>query len=220
MNKTYVSLDLETTGLDPQSDEIIEIGAVKFRGNEVVETFHTLVKPYRPLPYRIRILTGLIPQEVDAAPPLPVVLGDLVPFLGDLPIIGQSISFDISFLSEKGVSLLNPTYDTFELATILLPTLSDYSLSGVAEELGISHPLHHRALPDALMAKDVFLALLDRADALDTSIIAEVDRLTRGIDWSLAHLFRQIAEEKLKNTFSKGIESKLDGADFNLLGKE
>jgi DNA polymerase-3 subunit epsilon/ATP-dependent DNA helicase DinG len=215
MSEIFVSLDLETTGLDPQSDEIIEIGAVKFRGGEVVETFHTMVKPYRPLPYRIQVLTGITPREVDSAPPLAVVLGDLVSFLGDHPIIGQNVSFDLSFLSEKGVSLETQVYDTFELATILLPTLSDYRLSAVAEELGISFPIQHRALPDAMMAKEVFLALLDRAHDLDISIIAEIDRLTRGIDWPLARFFRQIAEEKLGDVFSQVGE-----LAFAVLGKE
>ena len=202
MDETFVSLDLETTGLDPSRDEIIEIGAVKFRGNEVVDTFHTMVKPYRPLPYRIQILTGLTPLDVEAAPPLAVVLGTLVSFLGNHPIIGQNAAFDLSFLSQKGVSLENRIYDTLELATILLPTLSDYRLSTIAEELGISSPIHHRALPDATTAKDVFLALLDKARALDTSIIAELDRLSDGIDWPPAHLFRQIAGEKLGDVFS------------------
>lgn len=203
MNKTYVSLDLETTGLDPRSDEIIEIGAVKFQGDKVLETFHALAKSRQPLPYRIQILTGITSQEVDAAPPLAVALGDLVSFLGDHPIVGQSISFDLGFLSENGVSLFNPTYDTFELATILLPTLSDYSLSAIAEELGIFHSIQHRALPDAIMAKDVFLALLDKAYSLNISIVAEIDRLARGTDWSPAHLFHQIVAERLGDVFSQ-----------------
>jgi len=214
MDETFVSLDLETTGLDPSSDEIIEIGAVKFRGDEVVDTFHTMVKAYRPLPYRIQILTGLTPRDVEAAPPLAVVLGTLVSFLSDHPIIGQSTAFDLGFLSQKGVSLENRIYDTLELATILLPTLPDYRLSTIAEELGISPSIHHRALPDATTAKDVFLALLDKARSLDTSIIAELDRLSEGIDWPLAHLFRQIAGEKLGDVFSATGE-----LAFNVLGQ-
>ena len=201
MDDTFVSLDLETTGLDPSRDEIIEIGAVKFRGNEVVDTFHTMVKPHRPLPYRIQILTGLTPRDVESAPPLAVVLGGLVSFLGNHPVIGQSAAFDLGFLSQKGVCLENRIYDTLELATILLPTLSDYRLSTIAEELGISCSIYHRALPDATTAKDVFLALLDKARALDTSIIAELDRLSEGIDWPVSHLFRQIAGEKLGDVF-------------------
>ena len=214
MDETLVSLDLETTGLDPTRDEIIEIGAVKFRGEKVVDTFHTMVKPYRPLPYGIQILTGLTPQEVEAAPPLAVVLGNLISFIGDHPIVGQSTTFDLGFLSEKGISLENKVYDTFELARILLPTLSDYRLSAIAVELGVSSPIHHRALPDATTAKDVFLALLDKAQGLDTSIIAELDRLSNGIDWPLAHLFRQISGEKLGDVFSPVGELEL-----NVLGQ-
>lgn len=216
MSETYVSLDLETTGLDPRSDEIIEIGAVKFEDQEVVETFHTLVKPYRSLPYRIQVLTGISQSEVDVATPLAVVLGDLIAFIGDHPIVGHSVAFDLSFLSEKGVSLSNPIYDTFELATILLPTLPDYSLAAVVEKLGISSPLQHRALPDAMAAKEVFLALLDKAHGLDLSIIAEINRLTRAIDWSLAPLFRQIERAKLKSAFSPESELRSEEVDLDI----
>ena len=196
MSTTYVSLDLETTGLDPRSDNIIEIGAVKFEGDVPIETFHTMVKPLRPVPYRVQLLTGISAEDVEDAPPAAVVLGDLVSFLGEHPIIGHNVPFDIAFLSAQGLDVANRTYDTFELATVLLPALSDYSLSGVADELGISYSTRHRALPDAEIAKDVFLALLGKAHALDLSIIAEIDRLTRGLDWSPAHLFRSIAEER------------------------
>jgi len=151
---------------------------------------------------------------VEAAPPLAVVLGNLVSFIGDHHIVGQSTAFDLGFLSEKGISLENRVYDTFELARILLPTLSDYRLSAIAAELGVFSPIHHRALPDATTAKDVFLALLDKAQGLDTSIIAELDRLSNGIDWPLAHLFRQISGEKLVDVFSPVGELEL-----NVLGQ-
>jgi predicted DnaQ family exonuclease/DinG family helicase len=214
MDETLVSLDLETTGLDPLSDEIIEIGAVKFRGAEVVDTFHTMVKPYRPLPYHIQILTGITPTELEAAPPLAVLIDDLVSFLGSHPVVGQNIAFDLAFLSEKGVIPENRAYDTFELASILLPTLSDYRLPTIADELGISPSIHHRALPDAITAKDVFVALLDKARSLDISIIAECDRLIGGLDWPPAHLFRQIAGEQPGDVFTPTGELAL-----NILGQ-
>ncbi|NOQ43480.1 MAG: DNA polymerase III subunit epsilon, partial [Dehalococcoidia bacterium] len=88
--ETFISLDLETTGLDSSSDDIIEIGAVKFCGDDVVDTFHTMVKSYSKLPYHIQILTGITNREVEAAPPLAAVLDALISFLGDYPIIGQS----------------------------------------------------------------------------------------------------------------------------------
>ena len=216
--ETCVALDLETTGLDPHSDEIIEMGAVRFRGAKVIETFHSLVNPYRPLPYRIQVLTGIEQSEVDAAPPLAVVLDDLVSFLGDRPIVGQSVAFDLSFLAEKGVALSNPVYDTHELAAILLPTLPDYSLAALTEELGIPFPVHHRALPDATAAKEVFLALLDKARGLPPSIIVEINRLIGATDWSLAPPFRQIeagmmAKSSPLKTEPRLEELKASGAD-------
>ena len=220
MKQTCVSLDLETTGLDPHSDEIIEVGAVKFQGREVVDTFHTLVKPYRLLPYRIQVLTGIAQEEVDAAPPLAVVMGDLLAFLGDYPIVGQSVSFDLSFLAEKGASLSNQVYDTFELATIMLPTLSEYSLAAVADRLGIPAPIQHRALPDATVAMEVLLALLNKARELDLSIVAEINRLTKAIDWSLAPLFGYIEREKLKDDLPRGIELDQGELEVNVRGQE
>jgi len=162
-----------------------------------------MVKSYSNLPYHIQILTGITNREVETAPPLAAVLDALISFLGDYPIIGQSVAFDLGFLSEKGVNFQNRIFDTFELATILLPTLPDYSLSAIAEVLGISPSINHRALPDATTAKDVFLALLDKARALDSSIIAELDRLSGEMDWPLAHLFRHISGEKLGDVFAQ-----------------
>jgi ATP-dependent DNA helicase DinG len=79
MDKTYVALDLEFTGLDPQRDEIIEIGMVRFRGDEVLETFSSLVNPGRPIPYKIQLLSGISPDEVRAAPSLQSLRGTILP---------------------------------------------------------------------------------------------------------------------------------------------
>ncbi|MDY6918158.1 MAG: helicase C-terminal domain-containing protein [Chloroflexota bacterium] len=201
MNITCVALDLETTGLDPRVDEIIEIGAVKFEGRSVLDTFQTLVKPAQALPYRIQLLTGITAAELEEAPSAPVALSELHDFLAGHPVVGQSISFDLDFLTEHGLGVPNPAYDTFELAAMLLPGLRDYSLSALADTLDVFYTTRHRALPDAMLAKDVFLALLDRARGLDLSVIAEVERLAKDIDWPPALLFRRIADEKTGDVF-------------------
>lgn len=200
MNQTYISLDLETTGLNSESDEIIEIGAIKFHGKQVIDTFHSLVNPKRPLPYRIQVLCGLSQSEVDAAPPFSALGDRLISFLETNLIIGHTISFDLSFLAQKGIRLTNTTYDTRELATIFLFQLSDYSLSSVAKHLGLPAP-QHRALPDAMAAKDLFLALLDRAYRLDLATIEELVRLAKKADWELGQLFREILGFKAKVPF-------------------
>jgi ATP-dependent DNA helicase DinG len=179
MNEVFVSLDLETTGLDPLNDEIIEVGAVKFRMDGVIDTYHSMVKPSRPIPYRIQILTGIKDSDLEKAPKLAVVLNELVAFLGDSTIIGQNIGFDLAFLAEKDISPRGQVYDVFELATIVMPVLPDYRLTTLAAELGVSSVQYHRALHDATAAKDVFLALLDKLRSFDPSIVAELDHMAQ-----------------------------------------
>ncbi|MBM4429678.1 MAG: 3'-5' exonuclease, partial [Chloroflexi bacterium] len=89
MRRTYVALDIETTGLDPDRDSIIEIGAVRFRVDSAspssrpaqsTDTWSTLINPGRPLPYKIQMLTGIKPQDVRRAPPLAAVIPALAAF--------------------------------------------------------------------------------------------------------------------------------------------
>ncbi|MFH1485462.1 MAG: exonuclease domain-containing protein, partial [Chloroflexota bacterium] len=196
MQYPFVSLDLETTGLDPETDQITEIGAVKFLGDDVIGTFETLVNPKQPIPYFIQVLTGIRPQEVDKAPSFSAIAEDLVSFIGLCPVVGQNVSFDLEFLSAKGIRLLNPVYDTYELSNILLPSLPEHGLSYLARLLEVStHPCH-RALADAVAAKDVFLALLAKASQLSPAILGELNQLTARLDWPLRHLFLSLEESK------------------------
>jgi len=192
-----VALDLETTGLDPESDRIIEIGAVKFfLGNECLETFHTLVNPQRPLPNRVRLITGITAEELESAPVFSSVAGQLLSFVGDHPIVGQNIGFDLDFLRAAGLSFSNTAYDVYELANILFPWLDDYSLQALARQLGIPCPVCHRALDDAATAKGVFLALLDRVAGLDLPVVAEVNRMTMASAWPWRPFF--LEAERIK----------------------
>ena len=178
INQTFIALDLETTGLDPETDQIIEIGVVKFQGDRNIDTFHTLVNPHCPIPYRVRWLTGITQAELETAPSIASVIPDLVLFAEDHPIVGQNISFDLSFLSAQNVRLSTTSYDAFEMANIVLPCIQDHSLSALALELGIPTPVQHRALSDAITAMGVFTALLDRITHLHPNVISELNRLT------------------------------------------
>jgi len=199
--QTYVSLDLETTGLNPETDVITEIAAVKFEGNTVVDTFHSLINPHRSIPYYIQQMCGIKQEEVDAAPDLSSVASDLKFFLGVHPLIGHNIAFDISFLSENGIRLSNPTYDTYELATIFLPNLSDYSLAGVARHFAYNYDFH-RALADAEAAKDVFIAVLELASKFSLEDIAEIEHLVSGTGMSLEMLLDDIKRLKALTAFA------------------
>jgi DNA polymerase-3 subunit epsilon/ATP-dependent DNA helicase DinG len=154
------------------------------------------------LPYRIQLLCGINQTELDNAPEFSNIASELISFLDTEPIVGHNISFDLNFLARKGVKPANPTYDTYELSTILLFQVSDYSLASLTKHLGLSTP-HHRALLDATATKELFVALLDRAYQLDIPTVEELVRLAEKADWQLGSLFREILKFKAKTAFSE-----------------
>ena len=93
---SIVALDIETTGLDPDKDAIIEIGAVRFNGRRVEDEWATLINPGRPIPPFIVQLTGITDQIVREAPPIRAVMSDLKDFIGDADILGHSVRFDLA----------------------------------------------------------------------------------------------------------------------------
>ena len=117
-DQIFVALDLETTGLDSAKDTIIEVGAVKFQGNDEVDVFQTFVNPGRNIPEFIQRLTGISPRQVDRAPFFSSVAGDLQAFLGNHPIVGHNIAFNLRFLESHGLPMSNPSHDTWDTVTI------------------------------------------------------------------------------------------------------
>ena len=209
MPPVYVALDLETTGLSPEHDAIIEIGAVRFRADRVLDTWSTLVNPRRPIPLKVQYLTGISQADVETAPPLTAALASLRGFVGEHAVVGHNISFDLAFLSRHGVLTQNPPLDTFELASILLPEAARYSLGALADRLGISLPTRHRALEDATATKDLFLALLERALEMDLEVLQEINRMAARSDWPLRHLFRDIERERARTAAAGTIREQL-----------
>jgi DNA polymerase-3 subunit epsilon/ATP-dependent DNA helicase DinG len=200
--RVYVSLDIETTGLDSERDEVLEIGAVRFKGDHIFDSFSTLINPGRPIPYKIQQLTGITPEDVADAPPITEILPRLSRFVGDSPIIGHNIGFDLGFMRRHQVLHKNLGVDTFELASILLPHASRFSLTALLEHLDI--PLlpedqAHRALDDARATQRLFEALLDQARRLDGRIVKEVARVSAKTKWSLAVVFRDLSRERRYN---------------------
>ena len=191
-----VALDLETTGLSPDSDEIIEVGAVRFQDDRVLDVFHSRVNPYRPLPRFIQELTGITQADVDSAPPFSAVAPGLEAFIGTSPIVGQNVDFDLGFLARKGLTFAGPVYDTREIASIFLPRLREYSLAYLASTLGIEHANPHRALDDADVTARVFYALVSRAMQLDAGLLSELARLYARARGRLAPLLHRLEQAR------------------------
>ena len=217
MNRTYVALDLETTGLDAERDTILEVGAVRFRtsfsnGNveaQVLDTWTTPVNPGRPIPIQVQHLTGITQEEVDSAPRFSEVLRPLRSFLGSHPLVGHNVSFDLSFLDSHRLSLNNPAVDTFELASILMPHAARYSLGKLGETLGLAHIGSHRALDDARATQALFVALLQLASELPMAVLQEINRLASRLDWAPRDVFRDVERGVARTAFGGGIGQQL-----------
>ena len=195
----YVALDLETTGLDSNRDTIIEIGAVKFQGEDEIDVFRTFVNPGRTIPEFVQRLTGISPRQVQRAPSFPSVAGELGEFIGAHPVIGHNIAFDLGFLASHGLPLDNPAYDTWDLASVVLPRTMRYSLKDLTSFLGVAHTEAHRALSDAQATRGVFLELLRRMAQLEPSLLTHVSNLATRSRWAIAPLLANLEGSKVSD---------------------
>ncbi|HVB65555.1 MAG TPA: helicase C-terminal domain-containing protein [Nitrolancea sp.] len=195
MSSVYVALDLEATGMDPERDEVIEIAAIKFRNDRVLDRWESLVQPRGSIPFNITSLTGIGAKDVRRAPQFAVVAPRLRDFVRNHPIVGQSPQFDIEMLLGGGLQLRNPLYDTFKLATMLIPDLPAYTLANIASRLGISVPSQHRAMADVETTMAVFLGLLDLLRDYDDVTLERLASYARMAQNPLARLFDEIVKD-------------------------
>ncbi len=195
-----VALDIETTGLDPKRESIIEIGAVRFNGRRVEEEWNTLVNPRRAVPAFITQLTGITNQMVAHAPPISDIAAELADFVGEAPIVGHNVSFDLSFLRRHNLFKYNDAIDTYEMASVLLPNASRYGLGPLSSLLTVPLPATHRALDDALVTHGVYLRLHELALELPIELLAEIVRMGEDIDWDGYWGFRFALQERAKET--------------------
>ena len=163
MLKSYVCFDLETTGLDPLYNEIIEIGALKVRDGKVAERFMEFIHPQEEISQMITNLTGITNEMVANARPADAVISDFLEFCEDDVLIGHNVGFDYSFM-KSGASNLGLTFekfgiDTFKIAQRTLKSLPSKSLSSLCEYYQIENKAAHRAYYDALATAKLYQTL-------------------------------------------------------------
>ena len=195
---SFVALDIETTGLDSNRDVIIEIGAVRFNGSRVEDEWNSLINPGRPIPPMITQLTGISNDMVRSAPALGSVIQQFADFVGNCPVIGHNVQFDLSFLRKQKILLDNDVFDTYELASVLLPTASRYNLSALGQRLGVFIHGAHRALEDSRTTHGVFLRLYNMVYDLPLELLAEFVRLSEPFEWGASGIFRLVIAERVK----------------------
>lgn len=164
MYDTYVSIDLETTGLNPKRDRIIEIGAIRVEQGQIVGEFSTFVDPGRKLEERITELTGIRDEDLKNAPQMDEVFPKLLEFMGELPLLGHSILFDYSFLKkaavDRKISFERTAVDTLQIARKYLQELPHRNLGYLCRYYEIPHQAH-RALEDAKATDQLFRKLVE-----------------------------------------------------------
>lgn len=153
MLEKFISLDIETTGLDPKMDRIIQIGAVRIFQGEICDKFVTYVNPGRRLHERIIELTGIDDKKVADAPEIEKVLPEFLDFAGDDVLLGHHVIFDYSFLKRAAVNhrlaFERMGLDTLKIARRFLPELESRSLMFLCRHFDIEHQAHD-ALGDCL----------------------------------------------------------------------
>lgn len=153
----YVVFDLETTGVDPEQDDIIEISAVKVCRHEIVGKYSTLVNPGRHIPAGATAVNGITDDMVAAAPDLKTAIVGFLEFIGDGVLVGHNIhTFDTNFVYDAvweifGREFQNDYVDTLFMARRCLPQLSHYKLTDLADHFKIEIKGAHRALNDCMM---------------------------------------------------------------------
>lgn len=163
---SYVVVDVETTGLNPIRNDIIEFGAVKVINNEITEVFSELVKPKDTLRADITRLTGITEDMLAFAPSINRILPKFLEFIGDSVIIGHNIDFDTDFISiacqRFKLPFNNSVVDTLEMSNMAFPNLPNHKLSTLCQHCGIENKDAHRALSDCLAEKELFEILQQR----------------------------------------------------------
>lgn len=156
MSNCIVAVDLETTGLNPRTDEILEIGAVRIENGEVKDTYATFINTGKRIPDCIVRLTGITDEMAADGLPIRKAMKEFLDFCGEAPILGHNISFDYSFLMENAARLgerfERKGIDTLAIARKFLPELPSRSLGALCGYYGILQEKQHRAYEDAVSA--------------------------------------------------------------------
>jgi DNA polymerase-3 subunit epsilon/ATP-dependent DNA helicase DinG len=191
--RIYVALDLETTGLDANRDAIIEIGAVRFQDDAILDRFSTLVDPRRPIPARIQQITGIRDADVADAPTIDQAAPELLAFVDATvgALVAHNASFDLGFLRAVGINFHRPALDTLELASILLPGQASYSLGELCHRFDIPLVDAHRAHDDAAATAQLFMRLMERLSSLPSSTLQAIVAMGGESDWPPMRLFTE-----------------------------
>ncbi len=184
LHTTYCVLDLETTGLSFRTEKITEVGIMKVKDGEVIDEFECFVNPEKPIPQKVVEVTNITDDMVKDAETIDKVMPKILEFVGDSVLVAHNADFDIGFLKynakQLGLSLENTYIDTLRLAKSLFPEYKKYKLGMIAENLGITVEVAHRALDDVDTTVKVFRKMLEMLEEKGVKTIDDIDKIEQG----------------------------------------
>jgi ATP-dependent DNA helicase DinG len=199
---SFTAIDVETTGLDPDTEQIIEWGAARFVDGQLESTFQRLINPGKRLPTEITALTGITDRDLIDTPSFAEVYQEFVQFWMPGVVVGHNVDFDLDFLksSSKRLLLAKPSalfsgkmsFDTAQLARVLWYSETGYGLSSLVRSRKIKRQRAHRALEDATATGWLFLMLVKEALELDFQTVATFLRFLEGSPHPLARFFSKV----------------------------
>lgn len=212
---TYVIFDIETTGLSSTNDMITEIGAIKIKNGEIIDTFSQLINPEMLISEKIINLTGITNEMVKDMPTLGEVVYDFRNFIDDCVLVAHNASFDVGFIREKfkqfNIEINNPVLDTLELARAVFPELKSHKLNVLAEHLNVNLENHHRAVDDARATAEIFIKILEILRERNITTFKQINQLNGNRDITKQETFHVVLLVKnytgLKNLYRLVSES-------------
>ncbi len=184
---SYVIFDIETTGLNPNEESLIEIGAAVYESGKLKERFHTFAEPEVPLSHATTELTGITDDMLKGAPGQKEALESFIGFLGDrIAVAHNGRAFDINFLKvvrkREGIAFDCPYLDTLPIARGVLKNLGNHRLETLAEHYGFGNFNHHRAEDDSLMLANIFEKLIEELESIGITEIENINPRLSGTD--------------------------------------
>lgn len=208
MYKHVIAIDLETTGIDPAKDEIMEIGAAILSGGEVKDKFSQLVKPKNPPSLVVQKITGITPDMLEDARSIDLVYPEFMKFLDreDCLYIAHNANFDRGFLRQASSGMFEYTMlDTVGLSRIVFPDFNSHSLEYLSEMLGLKRDNGHRALADCLNTIELWQRLMGELNDFPASLVDEINNLlVVHKTHPLTPFFRKLKDASFADNFGKG----------------
>ncbi len=177
----YCVFDLETTGISHITEKITEIGIIKIKNGEVIDTFECFVNPEKPIPEEVVKVTHITDDMVKDAETIDKVMPKVLEFMGDSVLVAHNADFDIGYMryncEQLGLPFNNTHIDTLRLAKAVFPEFSRYKLGFIADKLGIKVDVAHRALDDVKTLVAVFKEIIERAKDRKAKTIDDFDNV-------------------------------------------